>query len=451
LQVLSKKIVLIIFLVLLLFAGIIALTQEADDELPDIDLEETEFSYDFEFDMDIDGWIKPARWFRSNSGGMALEEVQSRFAALRNQYALAINYVSMEEVPEYLFSYYDENYFVEVRILYKKGEQIRAQWIFRDEKGATRLNAVFLEPEFESEAEEENIIEEEKTAELIAENENEVIVQTTDTESAQITGEQAQVLAQTADEELEEAEIDIVKDIKNRKGFIEIFNEDLFLISEYRFYEDGKITKTEYQLKDGLLISASYSASDIYGDDYTMSHIDYYRYNRSFSLRSIERIFHKDEASDDPVIVTFPRRIMDMGKMGVSLSERLNLYPEFFGDIFIYIGSKMIYDIDDRGTILGQTLYDDDGNIIWVIKNTWQNNRIAVTTKTEGEKVLSAEYAYNSNGDRILERNIRNGVLERVVSAEGDTEIEELYMNNVVVVRAIWENGRKISETMVRN
>jgi hypothetical protein len=450
---LSKKIILIVFLVLLLFGGIIALTQESDDELPDIEIEETESTYEYEFDQDIYGWIKPARWFRSNSGGMALEEVQSRFAALRNQYALAINYVSMDELPEYLLSYYNEKYFVEVRILYKKGVQIRTQWIFRDEKGYTRLNAVFLEPESEIEAEEENNFEEEKTAELTAdeENETESLVQTADKEPEQTTGEEAQVSEQTTDKEQEETEIEIVKDIKNRKGFIEIYSEDLFLTSEYRFYEDGKTAKTEYVLKNGQLISASYMMSDIYGDNYKTSHIDYYRYNRSFSLRSIERIFLMDEVKDDSVLITFPRRITDTEKTGVSINERLNLYPEFFGDIFVNIGSKMIYDIDDRGRILGQTLYDDDDNIIWVIKNTWQNNRIAITTKTEEEKVLTAEYAYNSNGDRILERNINNGVLERVVSTEGDTEIEELYMNNVVVIRAVWENGRKISETMVRN
>jgi hypothetical protein len=428
---LNKKLIIIVFLVLILFAGIIALTQEDDDELLDIDYDETEFLLDYGFDLDKNGWIKPARWFRSNSGGMALEEIQSRFAALRNQYALAINYVSEEELPEYLFSYYDENYFVEVRILYKKGEQIRTQWIFRDEKGNTRLNAIFLEPESGIEDKEEYVFTEE-IAEIITEQE---------TENS----------AQPADEELEEEiKIVIIKDIKNRKGFIEIFNEDLFLISEYRFFENGKIEKTEYELKNNLLINAVYLMSEN-GENYKTFYIDYYRYNRSLSLRNIERIFQKDGILEAPVTVTFPRRIMDAIRAGISISERLNLYPEFFGDIFINIGSKMIFDIDDRGRILGQILYDDEGNVIWTIQNTWQNNRIAITSKTEGETILTAEYAYNSDGDRILERNIKNGVLERVVTTKGDTEIEELYMNNIVIVRAVWENGRKISETMVRN
>ncbi|MCL2759940.1 MAG: hypothetical protein FWD22_06970, partial [Treponema sp.] len=151
----SKKIIPVIFLVLILFAGIIALTQELDFFLPDIDLDEIEFSDDFEPEQELPEWVKPLRWFRSNAGGMALEEMQSRFPALRNKYALAINFVHRDELPEYLNQYYEEGYFLEVRMLYKDGEQIRTQWIFRDDNGNTRLNAVFMEPDSESVPEDE--------------------------------------------------------------------------------------------------------------------------------------------------------------------------------------------------------------------------------------------------------------------------------------------------------
>jgi hypothetical protein len=438
---LSKKIILIVFLVLIFFAGIIALTQEADDELPDIDSEEAEFSLDYEFDQDND-WIRPARWFRSNSGGMALEEMQSRFSALRNQYALAINYVSKDELPEYLFTYFDEEYNVEVRILYNKGEQIRAQWILRDEKGNTRLNAVFLEPEPEPEIIEKEHIFIKETVELITDNENETEAETENLARAEDEDEE--------EESQEEEKIVINKDIKKRRGFIEIFNEDLFLTSEYRFFEDGRTEKTEYELKNNLLLNAVYLMSDNAGDFKTY-YTDYYHYNRSLSLRSIERIFQKDGMLDDPITIAFPRRIMDSIKKDIFISEKLNLYPEFFEDDFISAASKMIFNTDNRGRILGQTLYDEEDEIIWTIQNTWHGNRIVKTSKKEGDTVLTAEYAYNSGGDRILERDFRNGVLERVVSTKGDTEIEELYMNNAVVLRAVWEDGRKISETRVIN
>ena len=437
-RVFNKKIILLIFLVLIFFAAIIALTQENDEDLlSGIDPNADESLIDLsmkDFEKNKDNWIRPARWFRSNSAGMALEETESRFKALRNQYALAINYVSDEEIPEYLLSHFDESYFVEVRNLYKNGEQTRTQWIFRDESGNTRLNAVFLEPEPEPEPEEENS-DNEQTAQIITEEQ---------TETAQAEAEEEE------EEETSEEKVVIIKDIKSRRGFIEIFDEKYFLKSEYIFYENGRVEKIEYALKDELLINAEYFVSVKNDNNFKSSYIDYYRYNRSLSLRNIERIF-KDEMSDAPAMVSFPRRIMDSVKTGLMLNERINLYPDFFGDIFVGEGYKMNFNIDDKGRILGQTLYDEEDKLIWTIQNTWKDNRIVSTVKTEGETILAAEYTYNRDGERIIEKNIKNGVLERIVSIEGDTEIEELYMNNAVVLRAVWEDGRKISEIRVRD
>ena len=428
----AKKLIFIIIPVLILFGGIIALTQETDEVLPDIESEETETAVDFEFDKEGDGWIRPARWFRSNSGGMALEEMQSRFSALRNRYALAINYVSDEELPEYLLPYYDESFKVEVRILYRRGEQIRTQWILRDENGGTRLNAVFIEPE--SEPEVKVTVAAEKTGESDANEEKE-----------------NESLAQADEETKEEPKVAVNKAVKKRKGFIEVYNENLLLTSESRFFEDGRIEKTEYTIKNNLLVSAEYFISDNTGNNFKTSFIDYYRYNRSLYLRGIERIFHRDGVSDVPVIIAFPKRIIDSIKEDIFVGEKHNLYPEFFQNEYIGEGFKMIFDTDNRGRILSQTLYDDEDNVVWTIQNTWKNNRIVKTLKTEGDTVLIAEFEYNSDGEKIIERNFKDGVLERVVSKEGNTEIEELYMDNVVVLRAVWEDGRKISETRVRN
>jgi len=436
LRVFSKKIILIIFLVLLFFTGIIALTKEIEEILPVITPDETEIITDtdinFKRKINDNDWIRPARWFRSNSGGMALEEIESRFKALRNQYALSINNVSDEEIPEYLSPYFNGGYYAEVRILYKRNEQIRTQWIFRDENGNTRLNAVFLEPEPEIEQKENAAAEE--TAQMGEEEEIQIVFEENEEER-----------------ENEDEKTVIIKDIKNRKGFIEIFNDKLFLTEEHRFYEDGKREKIEYALKDNLLVKTEYYVSNKNENVFILSYIDYYRYNRSFSLRTIERVFKRDEALDAPVIIAFPRRILDAVKTGVIANERINLYPDFFGNIFVSEGYKMNFNMDDKGRILGQTLYDEEDKLIWTIQNTWKDNRIVSTVKTEGETVLTAEYAYSKDGERINEKNYKNGVLERVVYMEGDAEIEELYMNNAVVLRAVWEDGRKISETRVRN
>lgn len=415
LQVFNKKILIIIFLVLLFFAGIIALTKEIEEKLPVVMPDEIEnlMETKFDFQRNKDNWLRPAQWFRSNSAGMALEEIQSRFGALRYPYALAIIYVSDDEIPEFLSSYFKEDYYVEVRILYKNNEQLRTQWIFRDEEGNTRLNAVILEPD------------------------------------SDIALQQA-VLKEEDEEEINNEEIAVLKDIKSRNGFIEIFDKKTFLSSEYRYFEDGKVEKTEYVLKDNMLISAAYFVSIKNNKDFKPSYTDNYRYNRSLSLRHIERIF-QDDMSLVPAKVSFPRRIMDSLKTGVAINEKINLYPDFFGNIIVNAGYRMDFNIDDKGRILGQTLYDEENNLVWAIQSVWKDNRIVSTTKTEGETVLTAEYAYNKAGEILSEKNYKNGVLERVVFADGDKEIEELYMNNAVVLRAVWEDGRKISETRIKN
>jgi len=390
---LRKKIMPIIFIVLLLFAGIMALTQETELTVSDLDLEE-EFDEEELFDIYAD-FIIPVRWFRSNAGGMALEEIQSKFIALRGEYALAIDSAQHDELPNYLSEFHNEEYLIEVRMLYKNGIQIRTQWLFKDIEDNTRLNAVLLEPV--------------------------------------LTGE-------PSDTE------------KNIRGFIEIYDERLNLISEYTYFEDGGINRIDNEFNENMLIS-SVVLVWVDGEDYRKAYTDSYRYNRSLSLRAVERVFHNDTQGVqglDPLRITFPRNIMDAAREKIFISERLNLYPEYFGDVFFVSDSRMVFETDDRGRVLSQTLYDDEDNIIWIINNVWRGNRIVTATKTEGDIVLLAEFQYNSAGDKILERNLRNGVLERLVRAEGKNEIEELYLNNVLVLRAVWEEGRKISETRLR-
>jgi len=156
---LTRKIAAAIIVILLLFAGIIALTQETGGDLPIVNAEnESEEGEDVSYSEDerqLPEWIKGARWFRSNAGGMALEEIPSRLTALRNEYALVIDIAKKEELPEYLYPFYDDLYFIETRVLYKKGEQARTQWIFRDADGRSRLVAVFMETEVTEEPQEE--------------------------------------------------------------------------------------------------------------------------------------------------------------------------------------------------------------------------------------------------------------------------------------------------------
>lgn len=473
----NKKIIIAIIVILLLITGFFAVTQEFPfqtdnfsgngEEFPG---EDFEYSDDFSPDKPpkiVPNWIRPVRWFRSNRGGMAIQEIPSRFAALRNEYALAILFAEEDILPDYLLPFYNDEFYVEIRTLYEKGEQIRTQWIFRDINATVRLIAVFNESEeisegYEFPAEEAEEIVMEMTDEelLIAEEEMTELTELTLSTELDLSEELA-----LSEEEYENFadyyEEQILIGLRNNSheninipGFIEIYDEGAHLIAEYRYGDDGNKTKTEFNFKDKLLMSALVLQwqNDERGGSFVEFYEDFYRYNRSFYLRGIERKFYKDGVisfAQEPTIISFPLRIMDAEQINYFIGDRLNPYPEFFGDFQIQKNNKIIYTADERGRIMTQIMYDEEEEIVWIVQNIWSNERIIKTSKKEGEIELLAEYEYNADGDRIVERNIRNGKLERIVRSEGKIDIEELYIDNVIVLRAVWDDGRKISETRI--
>jgi len=455
----NRKIIAIIVMVLLLFAGIIALTQELDEILPELN-EEYDLLSEIEAETDLRP-VKQTQWFRSNAGGMALEETHSRFVALRSEYALAIEYSYYDELPELLLPFYNDDYFPEIRTLFKNGNLVRTQWILRDRNMTTRVNAVFIEPK-ETDNSAQAAPSAEQTAavsERIADNSERIAdngEQAADnsdqiTEDAEQAGDNSGLAAESGEHSAVVEQV-VVKEeqVSYITGFIEIFDENSFLSAEFRYLDNGDTQKIQYVSKDNLIISAGVLLKEKNSNDFVVSYTDYYRYNRSLSLRSVERILNNEIKTDDPVIYAFPRRIMDALNEPFFSSQRLNVFPEFFGNVFAHNAASVVYESDDRGRIVTQTLYDDSRNVIWVIRNRWSNDRIVSTSKTEGDTVLTAEFEYTSSGDRILERNLRNGVMERVVRTENKTDIEELYYNNVHVLTAVWVDGKKISETRVR-
>lgn len=428
----NKKIIFIVVIVLILFAGILAVTQEAQprDIMPSNPVNEaapeerTEYFHEifqsYEKKEEIPYWVKPVRWFISNKGGMAVEEMPSQVTALRNEYALAVYFTAMDELPDYLLPYYNEIFFIEVRMLYEKGKQHRIQWLFRDLNGTVRLVSVIRETD-EKETQKTAIV---SSDEYDDENENDEIID----------------------------DINDVLDKKRYTGFIEIYDENALLVTEYRFYNDGRKSRTDYMFNHGLLISITFLQWEEDKEEYIESYADFLRYNRSLFLRSVERVFYSDRQlnfAEEPLRFSFPRRIEEMSDPSHLISEKINSYPEFFGEVTVSANNKIVYTTDERSRVVSQSLYDDTGSIIWVIENTWLNDRIISTSKTEDGITSLAQFEYDSSGDRIIERNFKNGVLERVVTTYGKTDIEELYFNGKMVLRAVWENGRKISETRV--
>lgn len=411
---------LILFFLMLVFAGVLALTSEKDEEAQAglaAEPEDEAASEDAAEEM-LPSWQPPGppRWFRSNAGGMALEEIPSRLAALRNRYALVIDYVSADELDPLLAPFYSENFSIEIRVLFERREELRRQWLFLDEAGNVRVNGVFTKT-FDD-------------AQVRYDEESAPDDEDGDT--------------QIADGESPDADAAI-------PGFIEIFNAQGRIVEDHWFTEDGEETLTVYSYNSSLLIKAETKKKKTAEPKraYRLMYTDNYRYNRSYSLRNVERFYH-EAAEAEPIRLVFPGRVLDAAYDLDFISEKLSHSSDFFGDHSAGAGYSMIYDTDSRGRILSQTMLDENGEAVWAIQNTWLGDRIVSIMKTEGDEVLVTEYDYDSAGARVAQRDIRDGVLERQVLINGDRETEELFLNGAVVLRAYWEDGRKISEERVR-
>ena len=424
---------LLLFFLLLLLGGIIAITQESSDDesiqsdLPDDfppdDFLPDELAYDLPEETEeeyLPSWIPPgpARWFRSNAGGMALEEIPSRLAAIRNRYALVADYLSPDELDSLLFYYYRDNFTIEIRVLFEDGEESRRQWMFRDDEGMVRLNAVLR-------------YQEASEAGIVFADDGEILY-------------------------TDEPDMEAPAAVENSSepvlvGFIEIYQEDARLAEEHLFLEDGAEMMTAYFYNEGVLVSAETrrkSPDDEY-HEFRLVHTDHYRYTPSFALRHVERVFYETSGMD-AIRQVFPYMVLHDAVSMQFLDEKLPIVPDFFGDHLLEAGSRIVFETDSRGRVLTQTMVDNDEEVVWVITNVWLDDRIYSIQRAEGDDVKLTEYEYNSSGERIVQRDINNGVLERQIRIDGINEIEELFMDGVVVLRAYWEDGRKIREERVR-
>ncbi|MDR1029364.1 MAG: hypothetical protein LBL76_00665 [Treponema sp.] len=382
----------------------------------------------------------PADWYRSNAAGMIFEGIPSRITALRQKYCLSVEFIAVSALPEPLQAYYQPSYRIELHTLYEEGKESRRQWIFRNEQGKTLVvsSLVFtLEPLTEEEQEEKEIQEPELDA-------------------------------------LEEEPQEPIPPEPRFTGFIEVydfFNGNTRLIEEHLFSEEGAETVTAYFYNQQLLIrvetriknpvpaeAGEDESTEEAGVQFELLFSDYYRYSRSYALRAVERVYHQELAADSGLTrLQFPHlglqsAVEEQRKTFVSPSTAYG--SEFIQDLSVeagvQAGYQVVYTTDERGRILTEITQDAEGTVMREIRNTWAGDRLASVDWKTGEEEQRIEYEYDSAGDRILERNYTNGVLERLVRRDQNRETEELYMNGKVILRAIWEDGRKISEERVR-
>jgi len=366
----------------------------------------------------------PPRWYRSNSSGMTLEFIPSRLVAMRNEYSLSVEIVHRDELPEILLPYHDDSHTIELRTLFRADNEPRRQWIFRDSRDLAMVVASGSACFFGGESSEE----------------------------------------------------------EGPTGFIEIMNSDGAVVIERVFEEDLSQWEFRFFYDRNILISAetwfkrapvppaalysagyySYEYPDMAYNDtaynaeqpvvsppaFVLLHTDFYRYSRSGALRAIDRIFH-GELEEELDRLVFPRIAPLISPAREPGALPVFYIPEFILGAMNIEGARVSYTIDNRGRILSEVWRDEYDNILGEFLNTWYGDRLkSVLWRTDYDERL-VEYEYDDNGNRIVERNFRRGVLERSVASLDGIDIEDIFMNGRLVLRAIWEDGLKISEERI--
>jgi len=371
-------------------------------------------------------------WYRSNASGLAIELIPSRLAAMRNEYCLSVEMIGQERlpgiIPRNIISYYERGYRVELRMLYEETKEIRRQWIFRDGKGLGRLAAS-------------------GTADFFS--------------SASRRGNEGEDPDET-----------------NRKGFIEIRNNEGFVTREFQYDEDLSEWDFRYYYREGILIRAetwlkgppvppatpppddegSQDEEEAPLEKVTVAvekkepvferlFTDYYRYSRSGSLRAIDRTIHEDAGKRSRVgFPALSQRVTPVHEVATHAGRYTTAYFLGIGNLE---GLTISHSLDNRGRVLSEISKDEDGKIVGELKNEWSGDRLQAVAWKSGDDERRIEFEYDKDKNPLVERNFRKGVLERTVTVDGDSEVEEIYMNGVLILKAYWEKGLKISEERV--
>jgi hypothetical protein len=333
---------------------------------------------------------------------------------MRNEYCLSVGNAGREELPGLLRPYYGPEFLIELRILHENGTESRRQWIFRDREGRARLNASGGGGLFGGEGEGE------------------------------------------------------------KRGFVEIYNEGGFISEERQFLSDSSeslirffynrdtLVRAETRIKEAPAGEAGEEAvetpeeepgeipvAEKDEDGYILVTTDFYRYTRSRSLRTIERLYHA--AGNEPLRIPFPAINPGFSREAAFVEPGIAYSSEFLQDMIVPEGGRVIYTTDSRGRVLTEQRLDDEENVIAEIRNTWSADRLLSVRYTAGDDERLTEYEYDEDGSRTLERNYYKGALERIVRSDKERDVEELFMNGEMILRAVWEEGRKISEERVRS
>jgi hypothetical protein len=392
--------------------------------------------------LSAEGALSPpnnAVWYISNAAGMALNPAPSRLVALRSEHCLAMSVIPPSTLPAYLSPYYDFTLQVDFRMLYANGKPSRQQWIFRDEKGATRLTATAVIKGTEATL---AFIERYDRDGRLFEEHQFLYEDEGDSETTVTYAYEGQTLVRV------ETRVRTRLKMQDETGQTDQSDQS-----------NGQ--KSDTPNKENAEVAATTNAAAEFVE--TASWTDHYQYTRSASIRSVRRVFHNGTAVKTMPRISFPPLRPHPERDNTFVRPTALFKSEFLDEaLAVEAVSNIVYDVDARGRVLIETHYNEAGNIASTVKNTWAGDRLSHVAWTsfgnydeggENGEVLEErriEYEYDQSGNRIFERNFNNNELERTIRKSGNQEIEELYMDGKVVLRATWEGDKKIKEERVR-
>lgn len=357
-------------------------------------------------------------WYLSNPSGLALERSPSKITALHADWSVSVEQVEESAVPDMLRPYYETGFSIELRVLYERGKPVRRQWIFRS-GSVTRLNASM--PVEERREDKTDSAEDEA-------NQTEDGTGGAEDGTGQPEDKADQPEAKTAHGE-------------GRLPFIELYSPEYLLTELFQIRASGERYSTRYRYSGGVLVG---SETTLDGEPLWR---DEYRYTRNYKLRGVERRYAEQEVTEESarlVQLRFPPRGFSFISPDSPYDYRLRTGA--LRDVFMTEAATVRYSTDGQGRVTHEEHLDKDGKQIASLANEWSEERLLSVTWSSGGVSGKVEFDYAPDGENEGERNYRNGVLERKVTKDGNREIEELYRNGAPILRAVWEDGRKITE-----
>jgi YD repeat-containing protein len=411
-----------------------------------------------------------AQWYISNGAGMTIEKAFP-IRALRAKNGLQIKQIGRNELPAELGKYYLEPWTITLSILYEYGVRQRTQWVFRDESGLILFVASIGDngAGFIEWYNEKGLIVEEQRLDndgsgffvsytykdnILLKSETHIVdavpaaktVETQVKEIAQKAPADAAEIAKTQDESEDADDEDDDELLSELLKGTESGKEDA-----------AKKTAVELRVKPSEQVRNPQGPAVIpeffvarTGRERPAAWADSYRYSRTSALRLIERVFYHDAKGNTispstKLTIRFPRTAPEIEANDENASNQ-PIDATFLNDVLSTEPAKIVYKTDSKRRVLSETRTGETGDIIGEIVYTWSGDRLsAIVWKSKNDE-RTIEYQYNSKGERISERDYKNGVLERTVVVDGNREIETLYKDEQEILKAVWQDGRKISE-----